>query len=229
MNIQINTGTRFRVRRATRQAGWRLAIKRVFDIVAAVTLLAIAVPILAVSAAAILIETGRPVFYRAPRLGRHQERFRIWKLRSMAANADDRAHRDFVVRAMTHPDAPEVANGAKKLEDDIRVTRVGRFLRKTSVDELPQLFNVLAGQMSLVGPRPEVPYAVDHYEPRYLRRFDVLPGITGLWQVSGRSELSVLEMLDLDVQYADRWSMWRDLWILLRTIPSVLTSRGAGI
>jgi lipopolysaccharide/colanic/teichoic acid biosynthesis glycosyltransferase len=114
-----------------------------------------------------------------------------------------------------------------KLEHDPRVTRVGRLLRRTSIDELPQLFNVLRGEMSLVGPRPEIAYALPEYEDWHWRRFSVLPGMTGLWQVSGRGCLPPREMLRLDVQYADTWSLGRDLSILLRTIPAVVGERGS--
>lgn len=211
------------------QIGWRLVVKRAIDLLGAAVLLIIAVPALAIAALFIVLESGRPVFYRSVRVGRNHRRFRVWKLRSMKVDADDSAHREFVVRAMTQPVDPDRAAPEDcKMRNDPRVTRVGAFLRRASIDELPQLFNVLAGEMSLVGPRPEVEYTLEHYQPRFHRRFDVLPGITGLWQVSGRSELTVLQMLELDVTYVDTWSIGRDLGILVRTVPSMLTSKGAG-
>ncbi len=114
-----------------------------------------------------------------------------------------------------------------KLAGDDRITRVGRFLRSSSLDELPQLWNVLRGDMSLVGPRPPIPYEVDHYPAHWFRRFEVKPGITGLWQVSGRCELTLEQMIELDVEYVERRSLRLNVWILLRTLPAVLTSRGA--
>jgi lipopolysaccharide/colanic/teichoic acid biosynthesis glycosyltransferase len=114
------------------------------------------------------------------------------------------------------------------MSDDPRVTRVGRVLRRTSLDELPQLINVIRGEMSLVGPRPDVPYSVEHYEARHHRRFEVLPGMTGLWQVSGRSTVDVRQMLELDLEYVDRWSLRLDVKILMRTVPSMVSGRGVG-
>jgi lipopolysaccharide/colanic/teichoic acid biosynthesis glycosyltransferase len=140
----------------------------------------------------------------------------------MQHGADHDVHRDYMLALI------ESGTPAPKLAGDARVTRFGAFLRRTSLDELPQLWNVLRGEMSLVGPRPPIPYEVDHYPPHWFERFLVKPGVTGLWQVSGRSEVSLEEMIELDVDYARRRSVLLNVWILLRTIPAVLSQRGAG-
>ncbi len=211
-----------------RQSGIAYAVKRLVDVVGAVLLLVLTSPVLALCAAAVTLETGRPVFYRGVRLGRSQHPFQIWKLRSMIADADDQLHRDGIAAAMsgelTEADGCDVVF---KVPEDPRVTRIGHFLRCTSLDELPQLFNVLRGEMSLVGPRPEVEYALEYYQPEHHRRFEVLPGITGLWQVSGRSSVSPQRMLELDVRYVEEWSLGLDFRILLRTIPVALSRSGA--
>ncbi len=208
------------------QAGWRLVAKRAVDVVLALVVLVLAAPLLVVCAVAILIETGPPVIYRSVRLGKDHRPFEMLKLRSMVVDADDAPHREFVVRALS--DSTEIGAGETKMRRDPRVTRVGRVMRRTSVDELQQLLNVIRGDMSLVGPRPDLPYAVECYDPRHHRRFDVLPGMTGLWQVSGRSFVDVRQMLELDLEYVERWSIGLDLQILARTIPSLLSKRGAG-
>ena len=140
----------------------------------------------------------------------------------MHHGASDDVHRGHVLALI------ESGTKAGKLAADSRVTRIGGFLRRTSLDELPQLWNVLRGEMSLVGPRPPIPYEVDAYPPHWLGRFAVKPGVTGLWQVSGRSEVSLEEMIELDVEYVRRRSVVFNLWILLRTVPAVLSMRGAG-
>ena len=140
--------------------------------------------------------------------------------------ASDAAHRELIRRLQADEVAPLPPSPVYKLVDDDRVTRVGRWLRRTSLDELPQLFNVLRGQMSLVGPRPPVPYEFEGYDHWQFDRLQVKPGITGLWQVSGRSRVSFRQMCELDVEYVRRWSLWLDLQILLRTIPVVLFNSG---
>jgi lipopolysaccharide/colanic/teichoic acid biosynthesis glycosyltransferase len=146
----------------------------------------------------------------------------------MRQGVSHEVHRAFVLGLI----AGETQLGADgkvlfKLTEDHRVTRVGRVLRKTSLDEVPQLFNVLRGEMSLVGPRPPIPYEVANYPPHWFARFAVNPGVTGLWQVSGRSQMPLEEMIQLDVEYVRRRSLWLNLWILLRTVPAVLSMRGA--
>ncbi len=212
---------------AGRQSGWGAAVKRLIDIVGAALGLALSAPILALCALAILRDDGRPVVYRGTRVGKHGRRFQLYKLRTMGVDTDEALHRTFIANELTTTDHDPDRAAVYKIEDDPRWTRVGSFLRRTSLDELPQLVNVLKGEMSLVGPRPEVEYAIPYYQPHHHRRFRVVPGMTGLWQVSGRSQLTVIEMLELDVEYADRWSIWLDLKILIRTLPAVLLRRGA--
>jgi len=197
--------------------------KRALDIVVAATLLVLLLPLFALIGLAIVWDSGLPIFYRADRVGRYGRAFRVVKFRSMRAGCDQAAHAAFVRSLMRETTSCSVY----KVADDTRITRLGAFLRRTSFDELPQLWNVLRGEMSLVGPRPDVPYAVADYPAWIQGRLIVRPGITGLWQVSGRSRLSLLEMYRLDVAYAASASLVADLRILLRTIPVVLGCDGA--
>jgi lipopolysaccharide/colanic/teichoic acid biosynthesis glycosyltransferase len=199
------------------------ATKRAFDIAAALFLMLMLLPLFAVIGIAILREDGGPVFYRGERVGRYGRPFRALKFRSMRAGCDQAAHAAFVRSLMQETTACSVY----KVPGDPRVTRIGALLRRTSLDELPQLWNVLRGEMSLVGPRPDVPYAVADYAPWIQGRLIVRPGITGLWQVSGRSRLSMLQMYRLDVAYAAEASLLLDVRILLRTVPAVLGRDGA--
>jgi lipopolysaccharide/colanic/teichoic acid biosynthesis glycosyltransferase len=169
---------------------------------------------------------GGPVF-RQVRVGRDEETFVMYKFRTMYAGCDDRVHRELVRRVLLGSPPPVGTRGLCKLVNDPRVTRVGRVLRKCSLDELPQLLNVLRGDMALVGPRPVLPWEAVLLKPEHRGRFAVRPGITGLWQVSGRSRLTMTEALDLDLEYVRTRSFWLDLRILLRTVPVVLTCRGA--
>jgi lipopolysaccharide/colanic/teichoic acid biosynthesis glycosyltransferase len=200
----------------------RAATKRALDIVVALALLLVLLPLFALVALAILREGGGPVFYRAVRIGRFGRPFSVVKFRSMRSDCDQSAHADFVRDLMRGTTC-----SVYKVPDDPRITKLGAFLRRTSVDELPQLWNVLRGEMSLVGPRPDVPYAFAEYADWIHARLAVRPGITGLWQVSGRSRLSLLEMYRLDVAYAAHPSLLADLRILLRTVPVVLGRDGA--
>lgn len=194
--------------------------KRVFDLVAGVCLLVVLAPIFLAVGVAIRLDSKGPVFFRQTRMGRGRRPFRVWKFRTMAHDAPEDAHREYVRRlALGHLDDDE---GLKKLVDDPRVTRVGGLLRRTSLDELPQLLNVVLGEMSLVGPRPGIEYELEHYQPRHHRRFDVRPGMTGLWQVSGRNQLDFVAMLDLDVRYVEQMGPWTDLKILAGTPMSII-------
>jgi lipopolysaccharide/colanic/teichoic acid biosynthesis glycosyltransferase len=197
--------------------------KRALDVVVSATLLVVLLPLFVLIALAIVWDSGFPIFYRAERVGRYGRTFRVAKFRSMRAGCDQAAHALFVRSLMK----AETSCSVYKVADDQRVTRIGSFLRRTSLDELPQLWNVLRGEMSLVGPRPDVPYAVAEYADWVHTRLNVLPGITGLWQVSGRSRVSLLEMYRLDVAYAMEASLRGDLGILLRTVPVVLGRDGA--
>ncbi len=200
------------------QGGAFLA-KRALDLALALITLLLAWPLMLLIALAIRLESPGPVIYRQVRVGRYGRPFIIYKFRTMIEGAD--ALQD-TLRPFN-----EVQGPIFKMRDDPRVTRVGRILRRTSLDELPQIFNILRGEMSWVGPRPAIPEEVAHYEPWHHRRLEALPGLTGLWQVSGRSELSFDEMVRLDIYYCENWTFWMDLVILLRTIPAVLSGRGA--
>ena len=195
---------------------------RALDLVAAVALVLLLAPLLLLLALIIKLDSPGPVLFRQQRVGRGRRTFLVAKFRTMQHGADHDVHRDYMLALI------ESGTPAPKLAGDARVTRFGAFLRRTSLDELPQLWNVLRGEMSLVGPRPPIPYEVDHYPPHWFERFLVKPGVTGLWQVSGRSEVSLEEMIELDVDYARRRSVLLNVWILLRTIPAVLSQRGAG-
>jgi exopolysaccharide biosynthesis polyprenyl glycosylphosphotransferase len=194
-------------------------LKRALDmVVVSFGLLTIA-PLLAVIAVAIKIDSRGPVFYGQQRVGKDGRLFKMLKFRSMVTDADQRK-----ADLAAHNEA---SGPMFKMRRDPRVTRVGRFIRRWSLDELPQLFNVLVGDMSLVGPRPPVPAEVSQYEEWQLGRLRAVPGLTGLWQVSGRSEVAFHDMVRLDLHYIRNWSLSLDIEILLRTIPAVLTSRGA--
>ena len=196
-----------------------LVAKRGLDIVGAVVGLIISSPIFALVALTIIIDDGRPVLFRQDRAGLHGRPFPIVKFRSMRRNADEE-------RASLR-DRNEISGGASfKLTDDPRVTRSGRLLRRTSIDELPQLWNVLIGEMSLVGPRPHPFDDVAGYAEWHHRRLDMKPGITGLWQVSARSDPDFDTWVQLDLEYIDHWTLSGDLRILLKTIPAVIRASG---
>jgi len=199
------------------------AVKRAVDVVGAAVLLAVmGIPMLVISLIIRLTSTGA-VLFRQERVGMDGKTFELLKFRSMTAGASDQIHRDFMFQMLSDRATSEGGSGNFfKVADDPRITRIGRQLRRFSLDELPQLLNVLKGEMSLVGPRPALAYEVDLYEDWQRRRLDVLPGMTGLWQVSGRSRLSPADMLRLDVHYAETWSGFTDLMIILKTIPAIL-------
>ncbi len=199
--------------------GWRLQLKRALDVAIALSVLTVTSPLLAATALAIRLEGPGPILFRQTRVGRHGRPFTFYKFRSMVPGAEDVLPE---LQAHNEADGPIF-----KMRDDPRVTRVGRWIRRLSIDELPQLWNVLRGDMSLVGPRPPIPAEVADYQPWHRRRLDVAPGMTGLWQVSGRSKLTFDEMVMLDLFYAENWSLMLDLRILLRTVPTVLFGTGA--
>jgi lipopolysaccharide/colanic/teichoic acid biosynthesis glycosyltransferase len=213
--------------------------KRCTDVCLASLLLVLLLPLLLLIAVLIKLDSAGPVFFTHERVGAKRERgnrqafwvvknFGMHKFRSMFQNADSRVHeayiRDFV-EGRVHPS--EESGGKFKLRNDARVTRIGRLLRRTSLDELPQLFNVLKGQMSLVGPRPVPPYEVACYRNGEHKRLTALPGITGLWQVNGRCQVSFEEMIRMDLEYIREASFWLDLQILFLTIPAVVSGIGA--
>jgi len=197
--------------------------------VAGAAVVVLGLPLLVIAIAIRLDSRGRALF-RQERLGHAMRPFVVNKFRTMRTDTNPAEHREFVQRLIAgEAERHQGARNAElfKLASDERVTRVGRFLRRTSLDELPQLFNVLRGEMSLVGPRPPLDYEVDCYPERAFGRFAVKPGITGWWQVCGRSELTFDEMIDLDLEYIEQRSFWFNVRILLRTVPVVLGGKGA--
>jgi lipopolysaccharide/colanic/teichoic acid biosynthesis glycosyltransferase len=215
-----------------------LHLKRVIDLTLALALLVALSPVLALIALLVLIDSGRPVFFVQPRAGARPQRvadgmrwerttFRMIKFRTMMVGAHhSRVHEEFV-RAFVAGETPQTRSLPAKLTSDPRITRVGRILRATSLDELPQLFNVLAGSMSLVGPRPVPTYEAACYEDRHLERLAARPGLTGPWQVDGRGRVSFEEMIHMDVHYVRCQSLRVDLIVLTRTLPAVISRRGA--
>ncbi len=199
---------------ATRQAG--LIARRGLDVVVATLVLLCLLPLLLVVAALIKLDTPGPILFRQRRLGKDMHPFTVLKFRTMRTDATSDAHMRYIAQLAQSQNGGDDST-LKKLTDDPRITRVGRTLRRLSIDELPQLVNVLLGQMALVGPRPAIEYELEHYEPVHFERFQVPPGITGLWQVSGRSALGFTEMLDLDAEYATHATLGTDLKILVRT------------
>jgi len=201
----------------------RLA-KKLIDSLGASLLLVLIMPLWVVIAIAVRSSSPGPVLLRQERLGTNQRPFTMYKFRSMFHDAPEEAHRAYITELLSAENeaGSVLQEGLFKLADDARVTSVGSFLRRTSLDELPQLLNVLRGEMSLVGPRPVLAYEVELYEPEMLERFEVEPGITGLWQIRGRSSLSYRNMVELDVEYVRRWSLVLDLQILVGTVGAVL-------
>ncbi len=208
---------------------WHDGAKRAFDIVGSLALLAIVAPLLAAIFAVIKLTSPGPALFRQTRVGRKGEPFTMLKFRSMYVNSSHAIHQDYVKWFITSSGRqPRTGNELFKLTDDPRVTRVGCFLRKTSLDELPQFWNVLRGDMSLVGPRPPLPFEVEHYQPWHRRRvLDAKPGVTGPWQVSGRSRTTFDEMVRLDLRYGRTHSLWTDIKILAATPRAMISGKGA--
>jgi exopolysaccharide biosynthesis polyprenyl glycosylphosphotransferase len=200
-------------------AGWNLFVKRGLDVIGSAVLLVAFAPLLALVALVIKLDSPGPVLFHQTRFGRGGVPFTCLKFRSMRDGAEDELPK---LQSLNEADGPLF-----KIRDDPRLTRLGRVLRRTSIDEVPQLWNVLRGEMSLVGPRPPIPSEVEHYEEWHQRRLEVVPGITGLWQVSGRSRLSFDEMVMLDIYYIENWSLGLDLQVLARTLPAVVATAGA--
>jgi lipopolysaccharide/colanic/teichoic acid biosynthesis glycosyltransferase len=208
------------------------AAKRAVDLLVSLAAIVVLAPLLAGLCLLTRCSSPGPALFRQQRLGRRMRPFTVLKLRTMYADSSDRAHREYVASLVVSGDQGSVTarHGLLKLTEDLRITPVGAWLRRTSLDELPQLFNVLRGDMSLVGPRPVLPWEAEMWPatyPAYSRRFEVKPGMTGLWQVSGRGLLSVQESIDLDAEYAQRRSFTLDLVILARTLPSLLRGGAA--
>jgi lipopolysaccharide/colanic/teichoic acid biosynthesis glycosyltransferase len=205
-------------------------IKRGLDIIGSLSLLVVLSPLFLLIAALVKAGSRGPVFFRQVRVGRLMQPFTILKFRTMYCNVDTAVHQAFVTQFINGSCQPEDAARPKlfKLTNDTRISPIGHFLRKTSLDELPQFWNVLRGEMSLVGPRPPLPYELEQYKPWHCRRvLEAKPGITGLWQVSGRSRTTFDDMVRLDLRYAKTCSFWTDLKILLATPGAVIAGKGA--
>jgi lipopolysaccharide/colanic/teichoic acid biosynthesis glycosyltransferase len=200
-------------------------LRRTADVVVSSLLLVLFLVPMLLIAVAVHLEDKGPAFFRQERVGLGGGRFTLFKFRTMFRGGDDRELRELIARELRGEDTVE--NGSSKLNNDSRVTRTGAFLRKTSLDELPQLLNVLRGDMTLVGPRPCLSWEAEMFPEEFEPRFSVPPGLTGLWQVSGRSTLGTLDMLRLDVRYVEGRSLRSDADILLRTVPALLRSNGA--
>lgn len=213
----------------SKQTGFLAWVKRVFDVVTSSIALVLLSPVFAFIAIAIKLDSQGPAIFKQPRLGKDGKEFVLYKFRSMKADNDESIHRDYVTKLILGEalDNLKGESGSFKIERDPRVTRIGNLLRKTSLDELPQLLNVVKGEMSLVGPRPPLKYEVENYAPNHVRRLGVMPGITGYWQVNGRNEKTFEEMVELDLFYIDNWSFWLDQKILIKTASAVMNRKGA--
>jgi lipopolysaccharide/colanic/teichoic acid biosynthesis glycosyltransferase len=232
LTVAVLEGVESRSNRERSAGGWvamgRTAgtvAGRLLDLLVAAIVLLVLAPLLIAIALAVRIDSKGPVLFRQCRVGRGRREFTIFKFRTMCQDADAARHRKYVQTLIDGSRESERGH-LYKLSVDDRVTPVGRFLRSWSLDELPQLINVLRGQMALVGPRPVIPYEVDMYPDAYLKRFAVKPGLTGLWQVSGRNERTYDEMVSFDIEYAESSSLWLDLRILAKTVPVVLRRQG---
>ncbi len=207
-------------------------LKRLIDVVGSFMGLILLGPLMLLAAVAIKIDSKGPIIFKQIRMGQRGQPFVFYKLRSMRSNSDDQIHREYIAK-LIRGSVDEINQGDRekplyKIKHDPRVTRVGAIIRRLSIDEIPQLFNVLKGEMSLVGPRPPLPYETKAYQAWHLRRIlEVKPGITGLWQVSGRSSTTFDEMVRLDLRYSQDWSLMLDLKILLLTVKKVIWARDA--
>jgi exopolysaccharide biosynthesis polyprenyl glycosylphosphotransferase len=211
--------------------GVRRFAKRAFDVIAVSAGLIFIAPLILLIAILIKLDSPGPIIYRQKRIGENGRPFTMLKFRSMRTGSDVDIHKSYVSRLILENLSPEQINnasGSLKMEKDSRVTRVGRFIRQSSLDELPQLINVLFGEMSLVGPRPPLPYELEVYQEWHKRRLQALPGITGLWQIKGRNQVSFDEMVRMDLEYIERQSFWMDLLILIQTPAAVWSAKGAG-
>lgn len=212
--------------------------KRLLDLTLVCLSIPLLLPIMLMVAVFIKLDSKGAVFYRQERVGAKRvirngkiewetATFKIWKFRSMFANTDDAIHQAHVQAWINGELENDDVEAKAKVKNDPRITRVGRFIRKTSLDELPQLFNVVTGQMSIVGPRPVPAYEVAQYEPEHYERLEALPGLTGLWQVLGRGIVSFDEMMTLDIQYVRTRTLVQDIMIIVKTVPAVLSGSGA--
>jgi lipopolysaccharide/colanic/teichoic acid biosynthesis glycosyltransferase len=205
-----------------------LRIKRILDIVFTLLILIPLCIVIAIFAVLIRLDSKGPIFFRQKRVGMNGVEFDLFKLRSMYVDSDDSTHRESIKQYMSGAplNGDVETDNAYKLADDPRVTRVGRFIRKTSIDELPQFINILRGEMTLVGPRPPIPYEVGEYSLRDQLRLYGKPGLTGTWQVYGRSRVTFHEMVEMDIAYLQQQSIWQDLKLIVLTVPVMLQGRG---
>ena len=194
-------------------------VKHFLDVLLSITALIVLFPLVLLTAIGIKAEDGGPVFYSQLRAGKNGKTFRFYKFRSMYVDADQKLDE---LKSKNESDGPTF-----KINNDPRITKVGKLIRKSSIDELPQLFNIIRGDMSIVGPRPPLPQEVEKYTPEQMHRLDVKPGLTCYWQCSGRSDLSFEKWMELDMKYIRERSLWTDFKIILMTVPAVLTGRGA--
>jgi len=218
-------GTRFRERMWAERF-----VKRSIDVVSASLVTVLGFPFFLAVALLIKLTSRGPVFYSQLRIGEQGEVFTLYKFRTMRQGADDSIHREFtrsfIEGRMSNSSLDEKSPSVYKLTNDPRVTSIGNFLRKTSLDELPQFINILKGEMTIVGPRPPLQYELEYYEEWHKLRLEVKPGLTGLWQVSGRSSVPFNEMVKLDLYYIEHWTLLLDLKIMMRTIPVMLFGSG---
>lgn len=209
------------------EPAWQGLVRRSVDLMVATMMLVLLSPLLTILALAIRLDSRGPALFRQRRVGRDGREFTLFKFRSMRVDADPRGHREYVTALIQGENRNGGRENLYKLAVDDRVTPVGRWIRRWSLDELPQLLNVVSGDMALVGPRPAIPYEVAEYPSWYLQRFAVKPGLTGLWQVSGRSERTYEEMVRLDIEYTQTRTLLGDLSILARTPRVVVSRKGA--
>lgn len=202
--------------------------KRTLDIVFGIAMFAAALPIMVVVAVLVALDSPGPILYKQRRVGQDGHEFDMYKFRSMRHNADHSVHHMAVARFMKGErlDTSRTTNSPYKLGDDKRITRFGKFIRRTSLDELPQLWNIVSGEMSLVGPRPPVPYEVAMYSKRAMQRLNGKPGLTGPWQVYGRGKVKFPEMVEMDIAYLRNRSLAYDIKLILATLPAVFKGRG---
>ena len=206
-----------------------LRAKRLLDVVFTLLILPPLCIVIVIVAVAIRLDSAGPIFFKQKRIGLHGREFEMLKFRSMYENSPDAPHRETIVKYMNGEKMHDDIATTKfqyKLSDDSRVTRVGRFIRKTSIDELPQFFTVLRGEMTLVGPRPPIPYEVELYTPRDWLRLSGKPGLTGIWQVYGRSRVAFQSMVEMDIDYLQHQSFWEDLKLIALTIPVMIRGQG---
>jgi exopolysaccharide biosynthesis polyprenyl glycosylphosphotransferase len=209
-----------------RYPAWERSAKRALDIFFSLIVMILGAPVFLLLALLVKVTSPGPVFFRQVRLGKNAQPFTFYKFRTMQHKNDDSVHRSFCENFIQGGESAEGRNVFKMVKDP-RITRIGRFLRRSSLDELPQFYNVLRGDMSLVGPRPPISYEIEHYQDWHKDRLRVRPGLTGLWQVSGRSQVPFDEMVRLDLHYITRWSFGLDLRIIWRTLPVMIKGDGA--